>query len=117
MERDGFVSLSGGPCSPGTEGSLAANHPGRHGRGGQSRGTLRTRNSDLVPPLWRDASLAGIGMEAVRSRNECTRASKLVGLVRDGPWQCAGKNDAAVGMATHIPARCPYRMAESQQKN
>lgn len=90
MERDGVGSLPGGPRRPGIAGSLDAHHPGRHGRGGQSRGTLSTRGGSMVPPLWGDDVLAGIGMEAVRSRNECERTSELVGMVCDGPCHYDG---------------------------
>ena len=117
MERDGVVPLYGGPRRPGIAGTLAAHRPGRHGPGGQYGGTLRTSGGDVVPALWSSGSLAGIGMEAVRPRNECARASKLVGLVRDGSWHCLWQNHAGVGMVTPIGPRYPYRLAESQPEN
>ena len=116
MERDGVGSLPGGPRRPGIAGALASRHPGRHGRGGQSRGTTRARGGGLVPPLRGDGLPAGTGMEAVRSRNECARTSEMVGLVCDGHCYYAGHNHAAVGMATLVGARCTCRMAEPKQE-
>ena len=116
MEGDGVDSLSFRPCRPGTTGFLAANHQRWDGRGDNDGGTLRTGDSGVVSALWRYGDLTGICLEAVRSRNEQTRASGMVGLVRDGPWCYNGKNHATFGMAARFGAGYPYLVEESQEQ-